>query len=274
MWEGGNIQETLHSSMSFTQIECGSSRPFFDLSADQWNSLVTLTWITHIWRECQPNGIRITFPHDAVWVPKPVREHDACIMDIASEIYSGEQLRRLNLCHISLQVTFISDILTVDGRRILLNYYNGNAHQYSGRRSRLNWPPVGDLPKSWWLLWQTFLTQWYGTNLQLQTPLGKWYGDAEMLTQCCFFLHDRRLIMQHKEGFFEFLPANARARTRFCTQAYPFEDLELLRTAKVVDIMYRHKCIYVIAQSAQNVLQTPAAFIPRTSASDRDSHIA
>jgi len=133
--------------MSTTQIECGSSTPFFSLDPRTWNDLVTKTWISHIWSECQPLGIEIKFHTESYWVPKPVRERDVCIMDVAASMYNGVQLRQINMCRIALKVTFLSDISSVDGKRILLAYYHGKSHSESGRISRLNWPPVGELPK-------------------------------------------------------------------------------------------------------------------------------
>jgi hypothetical protein len=264
MRENGQIRETMLSSMGTTQLECGSGQPFFTLPADTWYQLVTSTWITHIWKECQPTGIDIKFHPEIFWVPKPVRENDVCIMDVVSTMYEGEQLRRINMCRIKLQVTFISDIAAVDGTRILLGYYDGKRHQESGRRSRLNWPPVGELPQSWWQLWREFLIRWCGSALRLQKPLGRWFANAEMLTQCCFFLHGRRLIMQHKEACFEFRPINSRARTRFEPRAYPFDEVHLLAEALVVDVTYKHKCIYVIAQSAQLVMPDIGAQAPKS----------
>lgn len=211
MREGSQMRETLTALMGITQLESGSHLPFFDLPASKWYGLVTPTWVTHIWRECQSNGIDIKFHPLEFQVPKPVRENDECIMTVASRLYDGESLRRINMCRIAIQVTFLSDIAAVDGRKILYGYYNGNEHQMSGRRSCLNWPPVGELPASWWSLWQEFLCRWCGTALHIASPLGGWFANAEMLTQCCFFMHGRRLIMQHADTFYEFPPVNYRA---------------------------------------------------------------
>lgn len=191
MREHGQLRETMMVSMSITQLECGSSRPFFDLPAITWYPLASKTWITHIRHECQPNGIDIKFYHEDFWVPKPVRERDVCIRDIASTMYEGDQLRQINLCRIALQATFLSDIAAVDGKWILLNYYEGREHKYSGPRSQLNWPPLGTLPQRWWKLWQEFLCRWCGTDHRISPPLGRWYAEAEMLTQCCFFLYGK-----------------------------------------------------------------------------------
>ena len=256
--ENGQMRETLLTSLGLTQLECGMPLPFFSLPAEQWYHLVTPTWPNHIWRECQPKGIEIRFHKELFWVPKPVRECDVCIMQIASTMYSGEQLYRINMCRLALQVTYLSDIAAVDGKRILLAYYNGKAHKESGRRTRLNWPPIGELPVAWWTLWKEFLVRWCGTALRIPEPLGRWFSDAEMLTQCCFFLAGRQLIMQHGECFYAFNPFFSRARTRFQLQANHFIEVQLLSTAKVVDIVYKSNSIFVVSQSSQNIID-PAA---------------
>jgi len=264
MKEMGQIREAMMTSMSTTQLNCGFSVPFFRLPARQWHSLVTKTWITHIWNECQPNSIDIRFHQSVFWVPKPVREGDVSIMDIAATMYDGEDLWRINLCRISLQVFFLSDIASVDGRRILLNYFHGGNHKASGRRARLHWPPVGDLPTQWWKLWKEFLIRWCGTALQIPIPLGRWFVDAEVLTQCCFFLKDRRLLMQHRDDLYELLPVNSSVRTIFQTQAFLSNETIGLSTVRVVDITYKHNRIYVIAQSALKFITTDNVQVERT----------
>jgi len=80
-----------------------------------------------------------------------------------------------------------------------------------------------------------------------------------MLTQCCCLQHDRRLIMQHKGGFYEFLPYSPKPRNQYRRQA--FEELALLERAKVVDITFKGDSIYVVAKSAQNVIADPPIVI-------------
>ena len=256
MREKGQINEALLASMSTTQIEVGSSEPFFTLDANIWHNLVTPTWTSHIWKESQAAGIDLRFHKDCFWVPKPVRERDISIMSVAATLYSGTQLYQINMCRLSLKVTFLSDIASVDGKRILLSYYMGKSHQESGRRTRINWPPVGTLPNTWWDLWKNFLEKWCGTSLLIAAPLGRWYADAEMLTQCCCMQYERRLIMQHKDGFYEFLPYSFRSKTRYKRQAYRFDEVHLLATANVVDITFKGEHIYIIATSPQNVIDT------------------
>ena len=61
----------------------------------------------------------VTFDNADMDYAHIVREHDTCIMDIASAMYEGKLLRQIHLCRISMQVIFPSDIAAVDGQRIL-----------------------------------------------------------------------------------------------------------------------------------------------------------
>jgi len=96
------------------------------------------------------------------------------------------------------------------------------------------------------------LQAWLGTALRISNPLGRWYADAEMLTKCCCYLYEKRLIVESKGGFYEFLPFTERARTRFSINAHQFHDVDLLSKAKVVDITRKNDSIYVLAQCDQN----------------------
>ena len=106
--ENGQIKETLMTSMSTTQIECGVSVPFFSLSADIWNPLVTSTWPAHLWQECKKQGIDIKFHTDTFWVPKAPREKYVCIMDIATTMYQGQHYRLIGYCSSRRQENIVS----------------------------------------------------------------------------------------------------------------------------------------------------------------------
>ena len=169
--ERKNIAELLLASMSTTQLECGVSIPFFTLPVDPWYSLVTETWISHLWRECQPMAIDLRFEHELGWTPQAQRENDQCIMEVAARMYAGKDLLQINQCRIKLQVTYLSDIASVDGKRILRAYHTRQGHIEVGRRTRLHWPPIGHLPRKHWKLWMEFLEGWCGTALNITPPL-------------------------------------------------------------------------------------------------------
>ena len=259
MRENAEIAEVMKASMSLTQLECGTAKSFFSLSPDPWYELVTPTWINHIWRECALKDIEILFHKDHFWLPSRQRENDATLMDLADQMFGSTHLHQINQCRIALQVTYLSDITSVDGKRILPAYYDGRGHEEVGRRTRLNWPPIGPLPSSHWALWKEFLNRLCGTALRLPIPLGAWYQEGEILTEILFFLYDRRLITHHKKQWFEFSPYHPTSRTRYALTKRTFRDLHLLKHAEVVDVTHRGDSIYIISKNRQHVIPSSAA---------------
>jgi hypothetical protein len=252
--ENSRIAEVLLTSMSITQLECGTANPFFDLDPAIWSPLVTPTWITHLWCECKTANVDVKFFSDLFWTPAPTRQNDICIMDIASTMYSGRDLIQINQCRIFLQATYFSDITSVDGKRILLSYYLGKGHSDTGRSSRLNWPPMGSLPQQHWALWQEFLERRCGTSLRLPTRLGSWFQTSEILTRICFFTIDRRLILQDKDRLLEFPPYSPRSRTRFQLESIPFIDEFDIHRVQAVDITIKNGSIFILSQHNINDL--------------------
>ena len=259
MKENKEIAEVLKASMSFTQLECGTSTPFFSLPVDPWKDLVTPTWINHIWNECAQKGIEISFHNDHFWTPSAQRVNDHTLMDLAEHMYGNTHLMQINQCRLALQVTYLSDITSVDGKRILPAYYNGKGHIEAGRKTRLNWPPTGDLPSAHWARWREFLNRLCGTSLKLPTPLGAWYQDKEILTQILYFLHDQRLITLYNNNWYELRPYHPASRTRFSLDPILFSDLHVLPDAYVVDVSKRSDSLYIVSKSRQNIIASTRA---------------
>ena len=251
--------------MSLSQMECGTTTPFLDLDPAIWFPLVTQTWITCLWRDCKTANIAIKIHPDHFWTPAPPRQNDITIMSVAHTMYSGLQLFQINQCRIFLQVTFLSDIASVDGTRILLSYYNGKGHSDTGRVTRLTWPPIGDLPQQYWALWQEFLERWCGSSLRLPVRLGGWFDGAEVLTRICFFMLDRRLILQQNDAYLEFSPYTPRSRTCFTLATQPFHDALDLTRLRAADITFKGNSIFVIAShSVTNIIHSDQNSAPTT----------
>jgi len=64
-----------------------------------------------------------------------------------------------------------------------------------------------------------------------------------MVTRICFFTYERRLILQDRDKYFEYLPYNSRSRTRFQLHHIPF-------LATHVDITIKSDSIYVISRNS------------------------
>ena len=80
----------------------------------------------------------------------PQRDNDQCIMQcLQSNIKNAQTLRKLNLCRMYLQVTYISEISNEKGDCIDPRYFY--AHQHT---SRIIWPNIPPPPQTIWKTWK------------------------------------------------------------------------------------------------------------------------
>ena len=159
--------QLLRISTELTQLQLGSSSPFFTLPHKTWIPLVTQTWSTHLFQMLEDCFISVTYP--SFWIPQLQRENDTFIMDIfLQNVQDKTILYKLNACRISLQVLTLADITSLDGRLLLPNISLGTNYRVSSYR----WPQQ-KVPKTWWKVWAQHLTSYVTPQLQSR-PLGTW----------------------------------------------------------------------------------------------------
>jgi hypothetical protein len=156
------------STLSHIQLYIGSSRSFFSLPTKTYGRLLEPNWITSIWSYIE--SANLTLEIEQLWLPKPSREGDAMIMDLATQFnLSVVQIKQLNNCRLYLQVLMLSDITEADGIHILPNMFKGR--KTDDRISNLQWPNTCK-PKSW-AVWKLFL-HYISSGTKLENRLGKW----------------------------------------------------------------------------------------------------
>ena len=91
---------------------------------------------------------------------------------VAAKIFSREELLRINRCRLYLQVYFLSDIVSGNGRLILREAFDGV--KLIHRVSRWQWPQQTRPPKSDWSLWKMAIQEvWACSETRLiHQPLG------------------------------------------------------------------------------------------------------
>ena len=157
----------LSISLETTQLQLGTSTPFFSIPHSTWSHLVTHTWSTHLFYILEKCYISVTYP--SLWVPSPQRVNDHLLMDVfISHIRDPKTLYMLNACRIYLQVLSIADITSLDGTFLLSNIHEGENY----RTSTLRWP-TQKIPRTWWSVWSSNLTT-YIAPLVHRNPLGNW----------------------------------------------------------------------------------------------------
>ncbi len=119
-----------------------------------------------------------------VWLPQPTCSNDTAIMDLATLYdFSPAHLWHINLCRLFLQVFWLSDITTADGKTITHHVIIG--FRDSSRTSQLHWP-THQCPKSW-NTWNLFL-QYFSTGGHLTESLGTWLWPPHQIWQWFFDL--------------------------------------------------------------------------------------
>ena len=157
----------LKISIQVSQLQCGMPVPFYTLPHHKWYSLLTPTWFTHLWSLLTLCDVRLTLTDP--WIYTPPRRHDKYIMEfLAPHLPSPSVHYSINACRIALQLITLSDLVTLDGRRVLPNILQGQ----SFRTSTLKWPKQ-TIPSHWWSTWNQYVTTYILPHVATH-PLGAW----------------------------------------------------------------------------------------------------
>jgi hypothetical protein len=167
---GDEVGKFILSLITHTQLQVGSSTPFFGLPFPNYAKWINNTWATSIWKYTHQAKVTIDVEHH--WAPSPCCQDDAALMDLALTFHlETTQLYHINLCRLYLQVFFLSDIVTAKGDRLLQEVITGSG--ITQRQSLLDWPDIPLPPRSSWLQWTNFLAYIANGN-KLHYPLGQW----------------------------------------------------------------------------------------------------
>ena len=95
-----------------------------------------------------------------LFLPKKQRYNDSCLMDtILNSNRSVNELKQWNACKQYLQVTFLSDITTIDEKFLLPGVTDGTNDNIP--KSKLEWPNQNSSDKKTWKLWSQTITSIY-----------------------------------------------------------------------------------------------------------------
>ena len=101
---------------------------------------------------------------------------------ILNSYHSINQLKQLNACRLYLQVTFLSDITTIDGKFLLPGVIDGTNENIP--TSKLEWPNQNSPDKKTWKLWSQTITSIYcvskhSTTIRRNCILGHWTSELK-----------------------------------------------------------------------------------------------
>lgn len=163
-------------SLTYLQLICGSVTPVLSLPYDKYCKWVEPTWLQSFWGFISKVGYDIHVHQQ--WLPILPRKNNHALMDHFMKLgYSASQLATLNRCRIYLQIIFLSDIVSADGRMIIPDCKTGR--RVTDRISNLNWPMQDTPSQSAWQLWKQALAHFeYGNRLVV--PLQQWQSDTHL----------------------------------------------------------------------------------------------
>jgi hypothetical protein len=188
---GGLIRITADQA----QLEIGCSTPLLQEDFDTWGFLLTPNlWIGSLWEFCWE--FQITLEAHCFRAPEIQRDNDVFLMELLEQCFNftgtvperQNQWRALNLCHLSLQVLFLSDIASGDGTCIRHDY-----HHYQGKRARplsSKWQwPLQKPTKLDWDLWHDAMRQLSSLStgtLDRRLHLGPWLREPHQDQPWCY----------------------------------------------------------------------------------------
>ena len=202
------------ATMETLQLEIGSIHDVFVLPYHKYHFLATDSWIKCLWLCLDKYKISLRKPSTPY---PPQRTNDFSLMDtvIDAKIFTNSEIYRINLCRIYLQVFYLSDICSGNGRGVMNNYMDGLFSPI--RKSTWIWPRQQQPTSKDWKLWRIAIHEvWaHSESHILQNPMGNW---TRIPHQTFRFYYDNKIIsvIEKKEnGSFD-VYKKTEGRTRNC----------------------------------------------------------
>ena len=133
----------IKTSLRYSQLESGLSKPFYTQNFYKNYFLCTPTWLTNLWQYCSESYVQLR--ETKPWIYETPRDNDFFLMDIVMRSnISQEQKEIFNRMRLNLKLLTAADIVlpnhaTKFDPAILIGV--------NKRNSDLNWPKQMQLPK-------------------------------------------------------------------------------------------------------------------------------
>ena len=189
--------QLLTTSFEQLRLEIGTSGFLTDNPYKALQATTTKTWLSDLWEFAARFQIQI---RDDLGQLQLQRQNDKFLMDeFIRAGYTGTQLKQLNECRMFLHATTLSDIVTIDGKKITINSRNG-IHDDHG--PLYQWPRTQtSLPMEHWNQWRRALDNVFlisGNSRTLIQPLLDWNNGGP--TKWKWYLQDEEDRLYAKEG--------------------------------------------------------------------------
>ena len=122
---GHNIRMALEA----IQLEVGIATPILEANFKLYGCLATKSWLKGLWCSCFETKLGVAFPPHTMVVRC---QGDSFLIEQFSKFgFKGSELRKLNICRLSLESVLLSDLATGDGTSITDWAWKGDGFAFS-----------------------------------------------------------------------------------------------------------------------------------------------
>jgi Reverse transcriptase (RNA-dependent DNA polymerase) len=201
----------IHTSHKLLELQCGLGPDFLRQSPKPFSNIVDSTWLTSLWEFLHSSNITLTKTKNDILL----FTNDGYIMNQLCLQHRQKELQLLNHCRIYLQITNISDAITLDGMGFRNSIWKGT--RLLMKQNQSQWPEQPNPSPQAWSLWRRALQATFDTNangkfthpmhITSLQPSPHWIWHYCESEQRLYQLHDSEYIIWHKH-----LPTRRRSR--------------------------------------------------------------
>ena len=179
IWRNTETGKLIRTSMECAKMELGMNGSLFECNFDMYGFLCEETWVKHLWKYVQSNGIVVK---DKVGEIPMLRENDRCITTHFARAYQAglitkSEWLKANKCRKYLKVLTVADMASGNGQHIDTNMWIGK-RQY-GRARTIDWAIQGKPKATDWTAWRRVLKRSITNDTKkIHSPVGRWINDA------------------------------------------------------------------------------------------------
>jgi len=141
-----NLSRKHDASLRYLQLQLGTPHNPVTLDYDKWGYLAPLSWVKMLWRLLHHFNIHLHMECATISCP---RERDQVVMElILGKVLDRKTIRSLSRCRGSLEIIFLSDMTTADGRYLEQFVFNPGSKV---ARSKYKFPRESPAKKDWTL---------------------------------------------------------------------------------------------------------------------------
>ena len=169
------IGKKLTCSLHLLQLQLGTNENPFLLSYKRFGHLAPHSWASRYWESIEHFPIRLFLEYNSIALP---RRHDTTIMSFLDQYMPTTKIiMSINRCRCYLNLLFLSDIATADGKCIDQDLLSRDA---TPRTSSYSFPPEFPTRDDWYT-WSDVWRSALGYHGTLPQPLGEWLHSTHII---------------------------------------------------------------------------------------------